>query len=343
MNWTQIEQQARKEGQVNWFNWYFQDRFRQQVASFEKQYDIKVVISDGDAQANINKFLAAKSQKIGDIDVLSVGGAAFNMLSPQKTFWGPLNTLLPDSGHLKYQIEGTDSHGYGVAFWGNQSGIAYDPQRIKEEDLPRTLRQFAAFMALHPSEFGLNAENGGSGPAFVEAVVRTLTPSVDYASGKADDATLARFAPVWNWFNQQKSRFVITASNADSLSRLSAGEFLLVPAWEDYVAGLQKKGEISTRIRVYIPDFGMPGGGNMVAIPANAPHKAAALLFIHWLTSPATQKSLNQTFAAVPQNDLAVASVSLIAQADRQKSFTWAAHPLGDRIKQQFIQNVILK
>lgn len=343
MSWPQIVAQAKQEGQVNWFNWYFQDRFRQQVSSFEAQYGIKVRIPDGDEKSNINKFLASKTEAVGDIDVLSVGGADFRQLTSEKSFLGPLNTLLPDGAKLRYRIEGTDSHGYGVAFWGNQSGIAYDSQRINESALPRTLEQFSSFMQQHPNQFGLNVENGGSGPAFIEAVVRAQVPGVDYASGIADAPVLERFAPAWQWFNQQKEHFIITASNADSITRLSAGEFLLVPAWEDYVAGLQKKNEIPKQIRVYIPDFGMPGGGNIVAIPANAPHKAAALVFIHWLTQASTQSMFNQVFAVVPQNSDASADAALISASERQNSFTWAAKPLGDRIKEQFIEHVVLK
>ena len=37
MSWDQIVAQAKKEGQVNWFQWYFQDRFREQVKAFETE------------------------------------------------------------------------------------------------------------------------------------------------------------------------------------------------------------------------------------------------------------------------------------------------------------------
>lgn len=135
---------------------------------------------------------------------------------------------------------------------------------------------------------------------------------------------------------------VISASNADSITRLNAGEFKLAASWEDLVLSLQHKGEVSPDIKFYLPDFGMPGGGNVVGIPANAKHKAAALLFIHWLTQPDTQRRFHSQFGTAlltPADDGAQTTDSL----DRSRSFAWAAKPLGDEIKKQFIQNVMLK
>lgn len=343
--WAEIVSQAKAEGQVSWFNWYLQDRFRVQVRAFEAEYGIKVTIPDGSQQANLNKLLAEKDRTDGDIDVLSVAGPDLSKVNLQQYFFGPINTALPNGPKLSYSIGGGDSRGYAPAFWGNQTVIAYNPDRIRETDLPRTIDQFAAFFAKNPNEFGFNAARtgGGSGPAFIEAVTRATAPGVDYDSGLSGADVLKKLDPAWNWFNQYKRNFIITASNADSLSRLTGGEFMLVTSFEDYVAGLQKKGEVPKNFRVYVPDFGMPGGGNVVAIPANAKRKAAALVFIHWLTSAKTQTDFSHEFGAAPQNPDADASAALVPAADRRKGFAWAAKPLGDDITNQFLEHVTLK
>jgi putative spermidine/putrescine transport system substrate-binding protein len=345
MSWNQIVAQAKKEGQVNWFQWYFQDRFRQQVKAFETETGIKVTIPDGSHDANLNKLLAEKDRSEGDIDVISLGGSDLTKLKPEQYFFGPINSMLPDGSKLRYTIEGGDSKDYAPAFWGNQTGIAYNPDRINEADLPRTLDQFSAFLEKNPNEFGFNAAKagGGSGPAFIEAVTRKLVPDIDYASGASNPDELKKLAPAWDWFNQHKDQFIITASNADSITRLTSGEFMMVASWEDLVVGLQKKGEVPKNIAVYIPDFGLPGGGNVVSIPANAKHKAAALVFINWLTSGKTQTTFSAEFGSAPQNPDADASVALIPASDRSKGFTWAPKPLGDDINNQFVEHVTLK
>ncbi len=342
MSWQDVEAQARREGQLTWFNWYYQDRLREEVKAFEKQYGIRVTIPDGEAMASINKLLAEQHREQGDIDVISVGGSQFGQLNGPKLFWGPLRSRLPGGDKLTYQIEGVDTQGYAVAFWGNQTVIAYNSARIDAAALPHSLPQFEQFLVKNPGEFAFNVENGGSGPAFIESVTRALVTDVNYRDGNAASEVLQRLAPSWRWFNRYKSSMVISASNADSITRLNAGEFKLAASWEDLVLSLQRKGEVSPDIKFYLPDFGMPGGGNVVGIPANAKHKAAALLFIHWLTQPDTQQRFHSQFGTAllaPAGDGAQAADSL----ERSRSFAWAAKPLGDEIKKQFIQNVMLK
>ncbi|WP_156128064.1 extracellular solute-binding protein [Dickeya chrysanthemi] len=342
LSWTDVEAQARQEGQLTWFNWYYQDRLRDEVKAFERQYGIRVTIPDGEAAASINKLLAEQYRERGDIDVISVGGSQFGLLNGPKLFWGPLRSRLPDGDKLTYQIEGVDTQGYAVAFWGNQTVIAYHSARINERDLPRTLPQFEQFLQKNPGEFTFNVENGGSGPAFIESITRTLVTDVNYRDGHVSPETVQRLAPSWRWFNRYKSSLVISASNADSLTRLNAGEFKLAASWEDLVLSQQHNGDLSQDIKFYLPEFGMPGGGNVVGIPANARHKAAALLFIHWLTLPDTQRRFHAQFGTAPLlpsgTDDATEGV-----LDRSHSFAWAAKPLGDEIKKQFIQNVMLK
>ncbi len=342
MSWQDVEAQARQEGQLTWFNWYYQDRLRDEVKAFEKQYGIRVTIPDGEAAGSINKLLAEQNRDQGDIDVISVGGSQFGLFNGPKLFWGPLTSRLPGGDKLTYQIEGVDTKGYAVAFWGNQTVIAYNSARIKEADLPHSLPQLEQFLAKNPGEFAFNVENGGSGPAFIESVTRTLVPDVNYRDGRVTPEIVQQLAPSWRWFNHYKSSLVISASNADSITRLNAGEFKLAASWEDLVLSLQHKGELSPDIKFYLPDFGMPGGGNVVGIPANAKHKAAALLFIHWLTLPDTQLRFHSQFGTAPLMP-AGTDVPVAGSLDRSHSFAWAAKPLGDEIKKQFIQNVMLK
>ncbi|NKI73996.1 extracellular solute-binding protein [Dickeya sp. CFBP 2040] len=342
MSWQEVEAQARKEGQLTWFNWYYQDRLRDEVKAFEKQYGIRVTIPDGEAAASINKLLAEQNRQQGDIDVISVGGSQFGLLNGPRLFWGPLTSRLPAGDKLTYQIEGVDTQGYAVAFWANQTVIAYNSARINAAALPHSLPQFEQFLIKNPGEFVFNVENGGSGPAFIESITRALVSNVDYRNGSVTPEILQRLTPAWQWFNRYKNSLVISASNADSMTRLNAGEFKLAASWEDLVLSLQHKGEVSPDIKFYLPDFGMPGGGNVVGIPANAKHKAAALLFIHYLTQPETQLRFHTQFGTAPLMP-AGEEISATDSLDRSHSFAWAAKPLGDEIKKQFIQNVMLK
>ncbi len=107
--------------------------------------------------------------------------------------------------------------------------------------------------------------------------------------------------------------------------------------------GLENHGEVPKTIRLYIPDFGMPGGGNMVAIPKNAPHKAAALLFIHRLTLPTTQRLFQQVYGITPQNKEVNRDAGLINSKERVHGTQFMPKPLGDEVRTEFSNQVLLK
>lgn len=88
--------------------------------------------------------------------------------------------------------------------------------------------------------------------------------------------------------------------------------------------------------------MGMQGAGNVVTIPANARNKAAALVFVHWLTSAETQTAFNQAFGSAPQHPEAKSDAALISSGQRAFSTTRIVRPFGDDIRAQFLEQVTL-
>jgi putative spermidine/putrescine transport system substrate-binding protein len=343
MSWDEIVAQAQAEGTVNWFVWYFQPRFREIAAAFTEEFGIEVVIPEGTHQGNFDKFLAERDRETGDIDLLAIGAERIETFDYAATTLGPLAAVLPNAATMMDEIGGFDGDGHGWAFWGNQTGIAYDPEQIAAEDLPQTLDELSAFMTANPGRFGLNFEGGGSGPSFIQSVARNLVPEIDYADGTVTDEKLAALQPAWDWFLAHSDGFVITASNADSLIRLSAGEFTMVPAWEDHLFTLQDQGEVDPTLAHYLPAWGAPGGGNFNVIPANAPNPAAALVFMNWLSSAEIQTLFNEISGVVPVNTEASDAHALIPAEQRVHSRQWVAQPFGAELLNAFIENVALE
>jgi len=334
--WDDIVAQAKQEGEVVWYNWFLQPRLRELVAGFEEEYGIKVTIPDGTDAGNFEKFLADGQRPTGDIDVMSLPGDKLPKFDIAAYLMGPLD-ILPGHEKLRTQINGGDSKGYAVAYWGNQTGFAYDPTRIEEADLPQTFEDLTAFIDANPMAFAFNdLRNGGAGKAFMQAVVRSTVAQNDVTSGN--------YQAAWDWFIGHRDNYGFTASNADSLTRLNGGEFVIVAAWEDHLASLQKQGEVDTRMKFYIPQFGMPGGGNVVGVPQNAPHKAAALLFISWLTSAETQIMLSQEMGIAPVNADAVGQGGGSVTAEqRAYSIDWFPVPIADPLQAEYLEKVVLQ
>ncbi|GLQ52891.1 extracellular solute-binding protein [Devosia nitrariae] len=338
MSWDEIVDEAKAEGELTWYVWYFQPEFRQAVKPFEEQYGIIVNIPDvSSGDDALNKVLAEAGRETGDIDIIALGGQAGNRIDVEAVFLGPILPLLPEADRLSDEAEGVNWQGYGVKYWGNQTGMAYDANRVDPETLPQTLADLEAWIEANPYQLGFNYENGGSGPSFIHNVARNvlgITP--DSVVDEVPD-----LVSVYDWFNSREDKFGITASNADSLTRLNSGEFLIVPAWEDMLFGLIRKNEVGDHIEFYIPEWGMNGGGNVIAIPKNAPRKAAALLFAAWLTSAETQTALNGVFGSAPANTAADDSNALVPNDQRANSRVWSA-PLSDRdVVPGFIENVV--
>ena len=337
MSWEEITAQAKEEGELTWFQWYFEDRFRVTVKQFEEEYGISVKLPDLDnGDAGLNKVIAELGREQGDVDVLSIPGSRADVVDIPEVFMGPLLPMLPGSADLTDQAEGGDWEKYGVKFWGNQTGMAYNSARTDLDSLPQTFAELEAWMVDNPNQLGFNFENGGAGPSLIHNIARNiLNISTDSVVSETPDLT-----PVFDWFTSREDQYVLTSGNNDSYARLNDGEFTMVAVWEDGIGGQISSGGMADTIQVYLPQWGMNGGGNVVTIPANAPNPAAALLFVSWLTSAETQTQLNVDFGAAPSNVKSDDTYALIPNVQRGNSTSWGAPLPSDDVVPALIENV---
>lgn len=336
--WDEIVAMAKQEGELTWYVWYLQDDLRRAIKPFEDTYGITVTIPEGSSAANADKLLAEKDRKTGDIDVFAWGFDDFAKVELSALFQG-YDVLPKDAGRVN-QLVGIDGGDYVLAYWGNQTGIAYDPAHVDAGALPQTPADFQAFWAANPGKFGFNYEKGGSGPSYYQNMLRVMT-GVDFTDGAVSDDKMNALQAGFAAFNAQAEDYVVTASNADSITRVSDGELWMVPAWEDHLAGLQNRGEVRGDIKFYIPQMGMNGGGNGVAVPANAPHSAAAFVFVNWLTSAETQSMFNKTFGTAPMHAEASEKYALVPAEQRAYRQPWGAQPFRKEVENAFIDGVI--
>lgn len=337
MSWEDIVAQAVEEGSVTWYQWYFEPEFRVVVEAFEEEYGITVSIPDvSSVEDAINKLIAEQDLETGDIDLMSFNGSAGLRLTPSDLLIGPVQTALPEGDNLATVVEGADWEGYAVQFWGNQTCLAYDPDRLAAEDLPDTFAEFEAWIAANPNQLGFNFENGGSGPSLIHNIARSIL-------GVSQDDTVAQtpdLQPVYDWFIANEDNYILTASNADSLSRFNSGEFIMIATWEDFLAGNINRGEVSDRFECYVPEFGLNGGGNVLGIPTNAANPAAAMVLASWLTSAQTQTMFNVDFGTSPANGMADSSAALVPVEDRANATVWGDPLPNTDVVPAVIENV---
>ncbi|EFO28727.1 extracellular solute-binding protein [Roseibium sp. TrichSKD4] len=341
MSWDEIVALAQEQGELTWYVWYLQDELRGAVSAFEEKYGITVTIPETTNSGQKDKLRAERDRETGDMDVFAT---SFNTASELdlSDFFYDLDELLPDTEGRAQEIGGISGEGYLFGFWGNQTGIAYDPAHVSVGDLPQSPEEFAAFWAANPGKMGFNYEKGGSGPSFITNTLRVLS-DIDFYNPESSPEKIASLQGGIDFFNEHAANYVITASNADSITRISDAELWMAPAWEDHLAGLQKRGEARSDIAYYIPSMGMSGGGNGVAIPLNAPNAAAALVFVNWLTSAETQTALNVSFGTAPTHADADGSKALVPAEQRVYQTGWASKPFYSDMLAHFVEEVVLE
>ena len=209
---------------------------------------------------------------------------------------------------------------------------------MKETELPNTFPELQRFINKNPKKFGYNAPNtGGGGGSFIQRVLTIKAGEFDGYAQQVDENVVNGWSAGWQWFEDNRENMILTGSGADSLTRLNDGEFTLVPSWEDHMLGLQKTGAITSRLKFYVPEFGMAGGGNVVAIAHNSQHPAASMVFINWLIHEETQIALHKEFGAKPLNK------KLLSKSANQDPIYFFSKDYGTQVNKEFMRKVMMK
>ncbi len=335
-SWDDVVAQAKKEGTVTFNVWYLQPRWRTFIKQFETQYGIKVVIPEGTLDGNVNKLLAESGLKKGKIDVIGLSVGQFPAAMTAKSLIRISD--MPGYTSAIHQVQNVDTGGFAVAYWGNQTGFAYDPQQMGQQPLPQSLEDLQRFIDKNPGRFGYNdPNNGGAGEAFIQRIVTLKGGDFNSNGERVDPQIVKNWEKGWQWFAANKDKIILTSSGADSLTRLNDGELWLIAAWEDHLRGLQTSGAITPRLKFYIPEFNMPGGGNIAGIAANAPHPAAAQVFLNWLIQPDIQKALGVEFGARPM----ISQPAAEQQTQTPLEFYGKAYSMA--LKKAFVRQVMMR
>jgi putative spermidine/putrescine transport system substrate-binding protein len=346
MSWQDIVKEAKKEKEVVFDCWWGEEYWKEAAAGFEKKYGIKAKVVMG--ENGIDKILAEKDSAKGSIDVYVMGGASVKTSMEAGVWYGPILSAIPDGDKLDPRLgkiqEGVETKGYLVPLYRNQTGLLYDPAKVSKP--PQTWKELEEFIDANPKRFGFCDPNkGGSGQALVQAVIANVCGGLDKYAGDAAlvPEKVANWNQAWKWINDRKAKVTITVSNNDSLSRLNQGELSLIVAWDDDTQIALKKGELFKSARMYIPSFGLPGGGDTMGLVKNATHKAAGLLLVSYLVEKESQLKMNEMIGSyLARTDVQTPSV-ILAEGDRQANgVAWVPAPYKALFSSDFTKNVLM-
>ena len=265
MSWDKIEAKAKEEGTLTFFAWWGAEYWKKAGEQFEKTYGIKTKIIIADNAATVNKALAEKDKDVGTIDAMLIGGAAIKTAIEAGLFYGPIQGIIPNADKLDPKLskvqEGVEVKGYVIPIYRNQTGLLYDPARVKNP--PQTWDELTAWIKENPKQFSFcDPSKGGSGQAFIQTAIGYLAGGLDKYTGdtELDPEKVKNWGKVWDWFNkmEEDGLVTITGSNNESLTKVNEGEVSLAVAWDDDTFIALKKGALMKSAKLYIPSMGLP-------------------------------------------------------------------------------------
>ncbi|MEL0617983.1 ABC transporter substrate-binding protein [Cobetia marina] len=277
-------------------------RAQAEIAAREHGIEVRHV-KIADTAESVSTLLAEKAagRSDGSIDVIWINGENFRALKQAELVWGPFVERLPNSEYLLEEIGARD---FGLATegmeapWGRAQLIfMYDSALL--ESPPRSMQALLDVAKANPGRVTYPQPPSFHGTTFLKQALLELMPVEQrelLAAPVVDDAQFASLtAPLWNYLDALHPLMWAQGerqpAGAEEQMKLLAQRsvWIALTFVPQEVANARQEGRLPPTIEPYIHDGGTLGNVHYLAIPASAPHKAAALVWVNQLMSAEAQ------------------------------------------------------
>jgi len=309
-NWDSVLSAAKGQT-VNWYIWGGSDSINAFVDNFygkalKEKYDITLNrVPLADTVDAVNQVLSEKQAGAdpGAVDVIWINGENFFTLKQADMLYKDWAQQIPNAALVNWENPAINlDFGNPVdnqeSPWSSaQFQFIYDSVRMSEDELPRSYADLKEWACANPGRFTYIAPGPGGflGTRFAKGALYEL-------SGDAqewlnfDQALWDQHSPaLWDYFNELKPclwREGETYPKDESeLVNLFANNEVDFSMTND-ITGAGRwiaDGRMPETARAFVFDNYMIGDFNYVAIPLNAPNKAAALVLANLLLEPEFQ------------------------------------------------------
>ena len=343
-SWAQIEAEAKKEGQVlvsAWGSAEAKEMFTKFCQQFERKTGIKAVYRHGDwfsAQQQVLNDVKEKKEQ-GQIDAIFLWGKPFSNLMQGGGVWEvPMLDILPNARKIAYRPElgrfvhdMVPTYGCFVPHVNYQDCFVFDKKKFKVADLPQTPEGVLEWAKKNKGQFTYcDVNKGGSGHTWVMMLIYQLTGGYEkYAFRPFDKGVTERdWKPLWDYLKELEQYMYrpgqYPQGNNAVAQLFSAEEITLCPNWDGTMAQEVRGGRLDpARLGMFVPDPGIFSPCDGFTIPMNAPHKAAALLFLDYITSVEAQIEVPRIMASYP-----VVTEAWEKLPEKERKEPW--HPVQD-------------
>lgn len=333
-NWEQVLEDG-KDQEVTILMWGGNEGINQYMDTFVAQklkslYGITLKRVPMNAPDYLAKLLNEKKNGVtdGTADLLWINAENFRTAKEGGLIDGPFTDLLPNlatfydlsSADLSYD-SGIPIEGY-EGIWGRaQLVLTYDEALLTNP--PKNFAELKKWVMANPGQFTYpKVPDDFVGTAFVRTAYYELSDDTsDYQSPLTKEEFDALGRPVMDYLKEispylwrEGSTYPATQSQLDDLFK--NGEVAMTMGFEvGKTSGLVASGVYPETVKSYVFDTGTIGNAHYLAVPYNAPQKAAALLVIDFLQSPEAQieKMKPEVWGDMPAIDVATLSEEAMA------------------------------
>jgi putative spermidine/putrescine transport system substrate-binding protein len=302
---------AAKGQTVNWYIWGGSDSINAFVDNFygkalQERFGITLNrVPLADTVDAVNQVLSEKQAGTdpGAVDLIWINGENFFTLKQANLLYPDWAQKLPNSQYVNwdnpaiYLDFGNPVDNLESPWSSAQFQFIYDSARMSAEELPRSYGELKEWACVHPGRFTYIAPGPGGflGTRFAKGALYEISGSAELWQ-EYDQATWDQWAPeLWNYFNELEPCLwrggeTYPKSETELVSLFANNEVDFSMTNDITGAGRWiNDGLMPETARAFVFDKYMIGDFNYVAIPANAPHKAAALVLANLLLEPEFQ------------------------------------------------------
>lgn len=338
---------------VNWYMWGGSDSingFVDETYGIPLMEEYNVTLNRvplADTVDAVNQVLSEAEAGVegdgGTIDLIWINGENFFTLKQAELLYGPWAENVPNSVYVNWdnpalnQDFGRPVDGYESPWGGAQFHYIYDSARMSADDLPRSNAELSDWIGMNPGRFTYIAPGPGAfqGTRFVKQVLFEISGGQSQWVGEFNQELYDEHAPaLWDLLNSWEENLwrggETYPANIGELHELFAnGEIDFTITQRMAGAGPDiNSGLIPPTSRAFAFDSNLVGDFNYVAIPYNAPNKAAALVLANLIVRPDRQAR-----QIVPEYGLGMGfgiDISRVTDEDQVAALEEAANSLGE-------------
>ena len=309
-NWDSVLVAAKGQT-VNWYIWGGSDSINAFVDNFygkalKERYDITLKrVPLADTVDAVNQVLSEKQAGAdpGAVDLIWINGENFFTLKQANLLYPDWAQKLPNSQYVNWDNPAINrDFGNPVdnleSPWSSaQLQLVYDSARMNADELPRSYADFKTWACAHPGRATYVAPGAGGfiGTRFVKGALFEISGGAEQWA-TFDQALWDKWSPeLWKYFNELESclwrngeTYPKDEAELKNLFANNEVDFSMTNDITGAGTGIAA-GLLPATSRAFVFNNYMIGDFNYVAIPSNAPHKAAALVLANLLLEPEFQ------------------------------------------------------